>query len=362
MRKIYWSLLFLWASFFSVGQTPDSSYKQVIVKKTEIQVAFSYYNQNGDHSAITGGTGTEKLLVYAPNLKVNHSFNARHSISFSGGADFITSASTDNIDFVKSSPSLHDTRGWLNAGYSYKFKGKELILDGGAGFSMESAYLSKQAKIGVEYTEPSKMRNYQFGIQAYFDDLRWGRLSPDYLYPVRLVYPVELRYKDWYDTYKRNSYNFKLGFTQVLDKRTILGIYPEIDFQHGILATPYHRVYFTDGSEKVEYLPEDRIKFPFGVQLNHFTGGRVILKGNWQFYADNFGITGNAFKVETAIKINPVFTIVPMYRFYTQQGSRYFAPYKESSPSETYYSSDFDLSSFNSHEAGILLVYAPRNM
>jgi len=359
MRKIYWSLLFIWASFFARAQNPDSSYKQEIIKKTEIEIAFSYYNQDGDHSAVTGGTGTEKLLVYAPHLKINHSFNDHHAISLSGGADFITSASKDNIDFVKSSASLHDTRSWLNAGYSYKFKGKELILDGGAGFSIESAYLSEQAKIGVEYTEPSKMRSYQFDIQAYFDDLRWGRLSRDYGRPVRLVYPVELRYKDWYDTYRRNSYNFKFGFTQVLDKRTILGIYPEVDYQRGLLATSYHRVYFTDGSLKVENLPENRLKFPVGIQFNHFTGGRVILKGNWQFYWDNFGIFGNAFRIEAAIKINPVLTIVPIYRFYIQKGARYFAPYKEHNPSETYYTCDFDLSSFNSNEAGILLVYAP---
>lgn len=359
MRKLSWSLLFIWASFFSRAQIPDSSYKPQIIKETDIEVAFSYYNQNGDHSAVTGGIGTEKLLVYAPGLNVNHSFNNHHSISFSCGADFITSASKDNIDFVKSSASLHDTRSWLNAGYSYKFKGKELTLSAGSGFSIESDYMSIPAKIGVEYTEPSEMRSYQFELQSYFDDLRWGRLSEDHRKPVSLVYPVELRYKDWYDTYKRNSYNFRFGFTQVLNKRTVLGVYPEVDYQHGLLATSYHRVYFNDGSLKVENLPYHRIKFPVGIQVNHFTRGRVILKGNWQFYHDNFGIMGNAFKAETAVKISPAFTIVPMYRFYTQQGSRFFAPYKEHSPAETYYTSDFDLSSFNSNEAGLLIVYAP---
>jgi hypothetical protein len=359
MRKLYWSLLLLWASFITTLHAQDSAYRQVIVRKTEIEAAFSYYNQNGDHSAVTGGTGTEKLLVYAPNLKISHSFNNHHSLFFSGGADFITSASTDNIDFVKSSPSLHDTRAWLNAGYSYKFKGKDLVLNGGAGFSVESDYMSEQVKAGIEYTESSGLRTYQLEAQAYFDDLRWGRFSPDYRYPVGLVYPVELRYQNWYDTYRRNSYNFIFGFTQVIDKRTIVGIYPEIDWQHGLLATPYHRVYFTDGNEKVENLPENRIKFPFGLQVNHFTGGRVVLKGNWQFYADDFGIIGNAFKVEAAIKLNPVFTIIPMYRFYTQKGTSYFAPYGESRPGDTYYSADFDLSSFNTNEAGVLLIYSP---
>lgn len=359
MRKIFWFVLSLWATFLVKAQKPDSAYKFEVLRKTEIELSFSYYNQNGDNSAVTGGIGTEKLLVYAPNLKIKHAFNDRESVSLSGGADFITSPSTDRIDFVMSSPSLHDTRSYINAVYAYNFKGNALTLSGGSGFSMESDYFSIPLNAGLEYTEPSKMRSYQIGIQAYFDDLRWGRLNAHYRRPVSLVYPVELRYKEWYDTYKRNSYNFRFGFTQVLNKRTILGIFPEIDYQHGLLATPYHRVYFNDRSLRVENLPENRIKVPLGIQLNYFAGGRVILKGNYQFYCDNFGILGNAFRLETAIKITPFLSIVPSYRFYTQKGSRYFAPYKAHEPSETYYTCDYDQSSFNSHEAGLLLTYTP---
>ena len=308
---------------------------------------------------MTGGIGTEKLLVYAPNLKLNHAFNNRESVSFSAGADFITSPSTDRIDYVMSSPSLHDTRTYFNAGYSYNFRGNALTLHGGSGFSMESDYFSIPVNAGIEYNEPSKLRSYTADIQAYFDDLRWGRLNPSYRKPVSLVYPVELRYKDWYNTYKRYSVNFRFGFTQILGKRTILGIFPEVDYQRGLLATPYHRVYFNDSSLRVENLPGERIKFPFGVQLNQFIGGRVILKGNYQFCWDNFGLLGNVFKLEAAIKITPFISIVPGYRFYTQRGSRYFAPYRAHQIQETYYTSDYDLSSFNSHEAGLLLTWSP---
>lgn len=359
MRKIWWCFIFLWTSFLLQAQNTDTAYKQQVLKKTEIELAFSWYDQNGNNSAITGGTGTEKLTVYAPNLKINHAFNERNAVYFSLGADFITSASTDNIDFVKSSASLHDTRSYLNAGYSFKLKNTGLILNAGSGFSIESDYFSIPANIGLEYTEPSGMRSYQVGVRAYFDDLRWGRLNPDYRRPVKLIYPGELRYKEWYDTYRRNSFNIKLGFSQVLDTRTILGVFPELAIQKGLLATPYQRVYFNNDSVRVENLPGNRIKFPLGIQLNHFAGGRVIIKGNYQFYLDNFGILANAFKLETAIKIGPVLSVVPIYRFSVQQGSRYFQPYKEHTPDEQYYTSDFDLSDFISNEAGLLLVYSP---
>jgi hypothetical protein len=359
LRKFLFSILLFWSSATALGQGSDTLYKKENLRRTEIELAFSYYGQHGDHSAITGGTGTEKLTVYAPNLKFRHAFNEKHSFYFNGGADFLTSASMDNIDHVVSSPSLHDTRGYASLGYSYHFRGRDLTLSGDAGFSLESAYLSYPVNLGLDYTEPSGMRSYQFSVQAFFDDLRWGRLSPDWRRPVRLVYPVELRYREWFDTYRRTSWNFRFGFTQVLGKRTLLGIFPEIDYQYGVLATPYHRVYFTDSTERVENLPSRRVKFPVGIQLNQFIGGRVILKGNYQFYADSYGITGQAFRLETAVKITPVLVITPQYRFYTQQGCRYFSPYRQSDPSQEYYTCDYDLATFHSHDIGLLLSWIP---
>ncbi|MDQ6478675.1 DUF3570 domain-containing protein [Dyadobacter sp. LHD-138] len=341
------------------AQTSDSTYQKSTLSKTEVELVYSHYIQDGHNSAVTGGIGTEKLTVYSPSVRIGHTFKEYNTIRFVGGVDIISSASVDKIDFIVSSASKRDARSYGNLNYQRQLKKKDIRLGIGSGFSIESDYMSIPFFASAEYTNPAKTRTYSFDFQAYFDDLRWGRLDPDYYKPVRLIYPVELRNKQWFDNYRRESYNFKFGFTQVINPRLVLGIFPEFAYQQGLLATPFHRVYFNNDSLKVENLPGDRYKVPVGVRLNYFMGSRTILKLNYGFYWDSFNIQGNSIELEAAIKTSPQWTISPFFRFYNQSGSAYFRPYKEHLISEKYYTSDYDLASFQSYKAGINLRYLP---
>ena len=76
-------------------------------------------------------------------------------------------------------------------------------------------------------------------------------------------------------------------------------------------------------------------------------------------YADDFGILAFAIANETAIKLNSLISISPFIRIFFQNGSRYFAPYRQHSIEQEFYTSDYDLSSFNTYKAGINFRYAP---
>jgi hypothetical protein len=349
------SLVF--SHFFVRAQAPLDTLIEKI-NKTEIELVYNHYIQDGNNSAVTGGIGTERLTVYGPGLTLKKS-SGNNSIEFNLGTDIISSASTDNIDSVMSSASKIDARSYLNTTYEHKFEKRNLTLFGGIGFSIESDYFSIGSKTGLVKEDKKKLRSYSVQIQLYNDDLRWGRLNPSYYRPVKLIYPAELRYKEWYDGYRRNSYNLKLGFTQALNKRNIIGIFPEITFQEGLLATPFHRIYFSDGTEAVEQLPKSRWKGALTLRLNSFAEGQFILKNSISGYADNFGISAFSFENETAIKLRHDITLLPNLRFYTQTGSVYFAPYGIHKSNEAYYTSDFDLSEIQTYSAGIGLKFSP---
>lgn len=314
--------------------------------------------QDGNNSAVTGGIGSESLTVYCPafNLKKTSGKNA---LALNLGADVISSASTDRIDYVMSSASRVDTRYYANTVYEYNFDKKNLVVSGGAGFSIESDYFSLSGKVGVTKEDKNNNRSFSAQFQIFDDDLRWGRLNPDYYRPVKLIYPVELRYKEWYDEYKRYSCNLILGYTQILNSRNILGLFPGITCQTGLLATPFHRIYFQDGTEGVEQLPDERWKGSLALRLNSFVRGNLILKNTVNGYADNFGILGLSFEDEVAVRIGYVITLLPNARFYTQRGSGYFAGYGKHQNNETYFTSDFDLSSFKTCNIGIGFKYSP---
>ncbi|MFI5135607.1 MAG: hypothetical protein ACHQD9_07120, partial [Chitinophagales bacterium] len=225
------------------AQKSDSIFQKKNISTTDIRLLFSYYSQDGNNSAVTGGIGTEKLNVYAPNLSLAYS-KGKSTVRFDGGVDVISSASTDNIDFVVSSPSKVDNRIYAHAGYERSFPKSNLTLGAKTGFSIESDYLSFPIIVNASYVTPDLSRTFSVSLESFFDDLRWGRLNPQYRRPVKLVYPEELRYKDWFDIYRRYTNNLKLAFSQVINEQLILGILPSVSYQRGLLSTPFQRVYF----------------------------------------------------------------------------------------------------------------------
>jgi len=42
------------------AQDQDSTYKKRKLSTTDVQIVMSYYTQDNDHSAVTGGKGTEE--------------------------------------------------------------------------------------------------------------------------------------------------------------------------------------------------------------------------------------------------------------------------------------------------------------
>jgi hypothetical protein len=359
MRKKYLiigSLVF--SHLFAIGQVSPDTLKEKI-SFTEIELVYNHYIQDGNNSAVTGGIGTEKLTVYGPGLTIRKTLVKNNSVALNTGVDIITSASTDNIDYVMSSASRTDTRTYANVIWEHTFEKPGLSVYGGLGFSIESDYFSIGTEIGVRKENKMKLRSYSVQFQMYNDDLRWGRENGNYLRPVKLIYPVELRFKEWYDNYRRNSYNLKLDFTQALNQRNIIGIYPEITYQEGLLSTPFHRIYFSDSTKAVEQLPEQRWKGALALRLNSFTGGKLILKNIINCYADNFGILAFSVENETAIKIKHDLYILPNVRIYSQTSSTYFAPHGTHKSNEKYYTSDFDLSQLQTYNAGIGIKFNP---
>jgi len=357
VKKRYLLIGLLASGFNLFGQTSNQTYSKKKISHNDVQMLFSYYNQNNNHSAVTGGEGTEDLQVYSTQFSVDNIKDSVRTFHYGFGFDIITSASTDNIDFVVSSASEDDFRGYINMGYQRPVKNSNLTWGMNTSFSMESDYTSLGQSFLLSHANDDQTRELSAMLQLYFDDLRWGRFQGS---GVReLVYPVELRGTEWSDVYRRNSFNLLLNWIQTINQRTSLAISPGLTYQTGLLSTPFHRVFFTDNTRRVENLPMNRVKIPLGIQLSRFMGTRWILRTYYRFYWDDFGITANTLSVETPVKLSRKFTVTPFIRLYSQSGSEYFQPYAQHDLNSEFYTSDYDLSKFNSLNSGLALRLAP---
>lgn len=347
---MYFSIL----SAFSQSAAPsDSVYKSRKLSIDEINIVSSYYKQDGNNSAVTGGIGTEHLTDIANAIdlqlsKYGKSPFIKHRFNFELGVDTYTSASSDKIDpSTISSASMSDIRIYPSLSWNRENEKKGSTIGISASFSNEYDYNSVGGGISFSKISKDKNREVALKLQAFLDT--W-----------KVIYPIELRNENnSNEKSPRNSFNGSLSVSQVINKRLQALIMIEPAYQHGLLATKYQRVFFTDNSVQSETLPEDRYKLPIGLRLNYFAGSKVIVRSFYRYYMDSWGVNANTFELETPVKLSPFISISPFYRFYQQSQADYFAPFARHSVSESFFTSDFDLSRFDSNFFGAGIRLAP---
>jgi hypothetical protein len=355
MLRISLAALAIFASTlagFSQTNQDSALYKPRKLKLEEINFVSSYYQQDGNNSAVTGGVGTEKLTDFATTIDVKFTkYGASHikkTITGELGIDVYSSASSDKIDpYTVSSASSGDVRVYPSIAYAItnEEKGSTISVNG----SVSSEYDYFSAGGGLGWSKLSKDRNREFSARAQVFLDTWT-----------VILPIELRSSSAVSgTKPRNSYSTSFTLSQILTKRLQMILLADVAYQTGQLATLYHRTYFTDGSHTVENLPDTRFKIPLGLRVNYFLGDRYILRTFYRYYKDDWGLAAHTLEVETPIKITPFFSVSPFYRYYKQEGVKYFAPYQQHELNETYYTSDYDLSTLNSSMVGMGLRYAP---
>ncbi len=319
-----------------------------------------------------------------------------------------TSIVTGSPWVASSGASAQDTWGSINVGYSHSSDDRNTIWTTNAGFATEYDYTS--VGFGGGITKLFNEKNTEIGLKAqvYLDS--W---SPRY--PTEIDSYIEagenlnngffngidILNQDgniidknsatvWspFNTAliqdkSRNSYSLSFSFSQILSKNAQFSVFFDLLQQKGWLANPMQRVYFGDRAnyyignaasipnytsptnrdvfhlaDDIERLPNSRFKIPIGARFNYYINETVSLRTYYRYYFDDWGVNSHTFSLELPIKLSTgKFTLYPTYRFYNQTAADYFAPYEAHVATSEFYTSDYDLSKFNSSQYGLGLRY-----
>ena len=378
------NLLFGFAGIALAQENKSQEYVKKVLDKTEVDLLYSYYNQDGSHASVSGGEGSEKLTDMTPTIVVSIPVGNNNVVTVDGGLSAYTSASSSNVDpfdgkyaaspWIESSgASRSDVLSYIHPSYSHSSNDRNTIISGNVSFSNEFDYTS--FGFGGGYTHLMNQKNTEIGISAkvYLD-----KYNPQY--------PVELRpgFTQYYSSsitgdgayspqflpfsqLGRNSYSTSLNFSQILSKRFQFSLSMDLVLQEGLLSTPHQRVYFVDRNDffiedfqladDVEQLPNSRYKIPMGGRISYAISDMFIFRGYFRYYFDDWGINSYTASAEIPIKISDKFTIYPIYRYYSQTSSKYFSPKDVALSSNQYYTSDYDLSAFNANQYGFGINY-----
>lgn len=375
-----------------VAKDTTVTFKKRVLESTEVDFMLSYYNQDGVHSSVSGGIGSEKLTDIASNIVVAIPMNDDDILTIDAGISAYTSASSSNINPYdsknptpwqsSSGASEQDALVSLVANYSHSSDDRNFIWNADVAFSNEYDYTSIGFGGGVSKLFNDKNSEVSVKVNAYLD--QW-----------RPIYPGELRNGNFssynplfnpnfvaWDSTARNSYSASISFSQVLTKKTQFSIFFDLVQQEGKLSSPYHRIYFADKpdyyfgnpsfipnyentsnagvyrlADAIEKLPSSRFKLPIGLRWNYYINETFVVRTYYRYYTDNWDITAHTASIEVPIKLTDKFTLSPMYRYYTQTQSKYFAAFEKHLSTEEFYTSDYDLSSFNANQYGLGVSY-----
>ena len=330
--------------------TERLTYYRPAWKEVEINFLNSYYTQDGNNSPVTGGIGTEFLTDFAQKISVSVPMKEGLKINFDVGYDYYTSASTDNIDNIRSSESRSDLRAYGGVGLDYQIDANQKL---GFRIGGSTEYDYRSLSLSVNHMWESLDRNtiLSASLQAFID--KW-----------ELFYPRELRQRgrQLVPTDKRQSYNGSLSWVQNINPKMRLSLQAEFIYMRGLLSTPFHRVYFQDRNEaRIENLPASRLKIPLGIRINNYLTPKLISRFYYRYYQDDWGIKAHTTSIELPVKINRFTAIYPYYRFHSQSGADYFLPFQEHLSSSEFYSSDYDLADLTSHAYGLGFSFDPVN-
>lgn len=385
--------VFAFAKTYAQTTLLDSTkvYKKRILETTEIDFLSSYYSQDGDNAAVTGGIGTEELTDITGSIIVSIPLNDDDVLTIDAGVSAYTSASSSNVDpfgdgpadpFTESSgASGKDLWANLTGSYSHSSDDRNDIWSAKVSVSTEYDYFS--VGLGGNYTKLFNEKNTELSAHGnvFFDT--WNAIYPIELRPfdnggAGLNDPLfsdktitgNTNYNPTFESFSdegRNTYSLGFGFSQILHKKVQASLALDFVQQDGLLSTPFQRVYFADVADSfiddfqladaIENLPDTRFKTAIGGRLNWYLNEVVSLRTFYRYYFDNWGINSHTASIEVPIKISSKFTLYPSYRYYNQTEADYFAPANENLSTAEFFTSDFDLSEYSSNQFGFGVSY-----
>ncbi len=378
-------------SYSQTGQDSTKVYKKRVLETIEVDFLTSYYSQDGDNAAVSGGIGAEELTDVTGTFVVSIPLNDDDVLTIDAGVSAYTSASSSNVgpfddgpaDPFQASSGASSSDLWANLTGSYSHSSDDRNDIWSAKISISSEYDYFSAGVGGSYTKLFNKKNTELSVNAnvYIDT--WNAIYPTELRPfgengnglsnslfTQNTITGNTNYNPRFSEFKdegRNSYSLGFGFSQILHKNVQGSLALDFVQQQGLLSTPFQRVYFSDVADSfidnfqladaVERLPDSRFKVAVGGRLNWYLNETFTLRTFYRYYFDDWGITSHNASIEVPIKITDKFTLYPSYRFYNQTAADYFRPYESALSTDEFYTSDYDLSEYSANQIGFGVSY-----
>ena len=274
--------------------------------------------------------GTEdRMKVSSPMLWVHGPIGESYEYEASATLDSLSGASPLYLDTLSgaSGKGVEDIR---RAGDIKITKYFESFAVGvGGGISDEDDYRSETLTVDGRYWTPDKNTTFAVGFATDWDRLTSSN-NPDL-------------------DEDRRTRHYLVGVTQVINPVSIV----QFNLTHA-----NGRGYFNDPYKLFENRPRSREEWAFLTRYNYFLESLdASVHADYRIFFNTWGVTSHTLALRYYQPVSAALTIVPMFRYYTQDRADFFLNEIPPESFEQFNSADERLSSFGGVSAGMKFVY-----
>jgi hypothetical protein len=278
------------------------------------------------------------VTIDGPSLLVRKQFAEKYSVSANYYVDMVSSAS---IDVVTTASPYKEERNQASLALDM-LNGKTQYSIGFAG-SDENDYTAKTASFDISQDLFGDLTTLSFGFSRGWDEVR-KRDDDEFSEPV-----------------DRRSY--RLGLSQIVTPRLMMGFAYETITDEGFLNNPYRSVRYLDPDSPAGYAyqpeayPRTRTSNAASVNARYFLPYRAVLHGEFRWFTDTWGIDAGTVRLGYTQPFGKRWVIEGGLRWYDQSAADFYSDLFPRQDFQNFLARDKELSTFTSQMLSVGATY-----
>ncbi len=319
-----------------------------------VSVSFMTYNENDD-----------RVDIVAPAVSINKDFGTDYTLTAGIVSDTVTGASPNFVD-ISSGASAYsrgnttkanikeentqfkENRKAINIGLTTRFDNRD-ELQTGLSYSTESDFYSREVNGNyMHYLDKNHNRSLSFGLSAQKNQI--------------LVYCKNNSECDTNtgasEQFNSSNYKASIGFSQVLDKSSLIQSSLSFVSESGYLTNPYLNIvrnYHTTPQIANENRPDSRVGY--GVYTKYLKAfDKFSTNISYKYYKDDWELDSHTIDTNGYYEMGDL-TFGTGVRYYRQTKAKFYSGDVDYFTDERYASSDERLSDFDAMTYKVMLDY-----
>ncbi|ONF45297.1 hypothetical protein BTO32_02205 [Marinobacter lutaoensis] len=278
------------------------------------------------------------MVIDGPSVLVRKSAGPQVSLT---GQYYVDSVSAASVDVLATASPYTEERTEYSLGVDYLHE--DAVLSLGFTDSSENDYDAKTVHIAVSQEFFGGLSTVTMGYANGWDEV--GMVGND-------------GFRE--DADRRN---YRLGFSQVLTRNSLLGLDLEVITDEGYLENPYRQNRYLDPGDATAYLyqperyPDSRTSTAVALRGLYYLPYRASVRGEYRYFTDSWGIEAHTVELAYVHGLNARWSLEGSLRYYTQDAADFYADLFPYENSQTYLARDKELSALSGTTIATGAVY-----